>query len=66
MEENKIPIEDVLSNAVNTLSNLKIPIALVEAIGVPIATVAHNIHECVVALNNAKEGEQDGRNADTE
>lgn len=64
-EERKIPLVDVLMNAVNTLSNLKIPVALVEAIGVPVSTVAQNLHECVVALNALKEGDADGT-TDTE
>lgn len=56
--EEKLTVEQVLQDAVNTLNNIQLPIALIETAGNNIFRVARNLQQCLVAINEAKEKEE--------
>lgn len=68
MDEGKLTILDVLQDSVTTLNNISLPVAFMDTVGLKLALVAKNLHECIVAIiqSEKKEGESDGGKADPE
>ena len=48
--ENTMTIEEVLTDAVNVLSGIVLPVALVESVGIPIAKISSNLKACILAI----------------
>jgi hypothetical protein len=61
--ENKLTVKDVLEIVVKRLSNINVPVSLINQIGIPVGQSISEITECLRAISNAeekKEGADDG------
>lgn len=64
--EETYSIEEVIRFTVNILSNISVPAALVESIGIPISNALKNLMVLLEAAPKEGKGEEDGRETDTE
>lgn len=63
-QENTMTVEEVLTDAVNVLSGMVLPVSLVESIGIPIAKINNNLKACIAAITEEKQRaakEQEGK-----
>ena len=56
MEESKT-VKEVLEDVIKTLSNIKVPMSEIDAIGIPIARSINGIKACINAIDNQEESE---------
>lgn len=54
MNEEKLPIEEVLNRVVSDLNDINVPVGLLGQIGVPIHGCITNLTECIRAINEFK------------
>lgn len=52
-KEAQIPIRDVLSENVNILNSISLPVSMIEQVGIPISNVRQNLLACIEALDRA-------------
>lgn len=71
--ENQMTIDQVLKITVETLEGLKVPVKLMDDIGIPVARAISNIRMCIQAVEasraeaeNKQAEEQENGNADAE
>ncbi len=71
--ENQMTIDQVLKITVETLEGLKVPVSMIDEIGIPVARAIGNIRMCIEAVEASRAGakreeaeEQKDGNADTE
>ena len=56
----KMSVKDVLEIVLRTLSNVQIPAALVEQIGIPVFDSIRNLRACIDAIKESHGGGTDG------
>lgn len=66
MEEKTMTLEEVITDAIQKLSNINIPVAFTENIGVPVVQVVRNLQQCMVFLEAKRKEAEDGRETDPE
>lgn len=71
--ENQMTIDQVLKITVETLEGVKVPVKLIDDIGIPVARAIGNIRMCIKAVEdsraeaeNKQAEEQENGNADAE
>lgn len=51
MEQKNVTVRDALYETLQILTNLKVPVGLIDEIGVPIKTASNNVAACINALD---------------
>ena len=64
--EEKYTVKQVLEITVNILNNIRVPVGMMDGIGLPISQAVGNLRVLMEAIKDEKEGEEDGREADAE
>ena len=61
--ENQMTIDQVLRITINEMEGLKVPVGLMDEIGIPIARAISNIRLCIQAVEASREQQAQNENA---